>query len=319
MQQLARPLLVRGEEEILLQHEVVSIETINNKNNNNKKQDCEDSHISPRVVVVVRCKLPNGEFREFRASACIVTLPLGVLRAAVANDTDDDDEQHHSKDDNDTTTLTFVPKLPTPIIRSIQSLGIAVRNKIELLFSNRWWPEHVGKFLLANVYLNQSPTYHPYTTFLVESASTSEHPNSPNILVCYVAGEFAERVERQTDNEIRDECMEVLRKANVAVEAARITTNDDIDDPIAVHITRWRSDPHSRGSWTFYGKGSSPADVKEFRTNVECRDERRLFFAGEHTCGGSSTLVQGDDMGCVHGAWVSGELAAEAAVKSILC
>jgi len=115
--------------------------------------------------------------------------------------------------------------------------------------------------------------------------------------------------------------MTVLRQAQLTVVEQQ---QQQVPDPISVHVTRWLSDPYARGSWTFYGKGSSPKDVSQFRSNSICTNDRGLFFAGEHTCYGTTTTAtttkevpqrSGDDMGCVHGAWVSGELAAEAAWK----
>ena len=283
VKRLAYPLTQNNS--ILLEQNVVSIETM------------ENTGQGPKVVVRYQARDDDsGEIHEVQASACIVALPLGVLRAATMRD-----------DASRNTSITFEPELPPPLIKSIQSLGVAVRNKIELLFPTRWWPETVGRITLACAHLQQTPTYHPYTTFIVESASGPDtDSDNPNILVCYVAGEFAKETEQKTNEQIQVECMAVLRQADLALDQV-------IPDPIALHVTRWLRDPFSRGSWTFYGKGSSPEDVRAFRSNTDCQ-KRGLFFAGEHTCDGS---IPGDDMGCVHGAWVSGELAAKAALQQI--
>ena len=50
-------------------------------------------------------------------------------------------------------------------------------------------------------------------------------------------------------------------------------------------------------------------DVSTFQNfNQEHGDVEKLYFAGEHTCDGS---VAGLDIGTVHGAYLSGRLAAE--------
>lgn len=282
VERLAYPLIQNNS--ILLEQNVISIETTENK-------------------VVVRCQVSgddSGKVCEIQAKACIIALPLGVLRAATSKKTNTNDESAKS--------IAFIPELSAPLLKSIQSLGIAVRNKIELLFPSCWWPESVGRITLACTHLQQTPTYHPYTTFIVESASSETDEKAFNILVCYVAGEFAKELEQKTDQEIQEECMAVLRQADLTLDHQ--TT---IPDPTAIHVTRWLSDPYSRGSWSFYGKGSNPDNVRAFRTNLDCQN-RGLFFAGEHTCYGS---IPGDDMGCVHGAWVSGEIAAKASLERI--
>ncbi|CAB9510442.1 specific histone demethylase 1 homolog [Seminavis robusta] len=268
VKRLAFP-LVQGNH-IRFQHEVISVETTTSSSDN------EGS------TVVVRCKVTEEgatTIKEFHAKAVVVALPLGVLRSR---------------------SIAFEPDLPAPVVHAIQTLGITMRGKIELAFPHCWWPTEYGRFTLACTHLQQSPTYHPYTTFIVESMS------GPNILVCYVAGEFSKEIEEKSDEAIQEEIMTVLRQASLA--------SGDIPDPLAIHVTRWLLDPYSRGAWTHCGKGSSPADVKSFRLNEECH-QRHLFFAGEHTCDGST--VKGDDFGCVNGAWMSGELAVEAALKCL--
>ena len=175
VERLAYPLL--AEKRIRLGHEVISIATTsattrstgNNGSNTN---------------VVVRCKIASNqqhqeeEIQEFHASACTVALPLGVLQAAVKHD--DSSSSNSPSPPPSPPPLVFEPQLPSSIVNSIQALGIAVHNKIELLFPFRWWPEHVERFHLACTHLQQSPTYHPYTTFIVESASSSSSTAAKN-------------------------------------------------------------------------------------------------------------------------------------------
>merc|ERR1711964_583523 len=96
-------------------------------------------------------------------------------------------------------------------------------------------------------------------------------------------------------------CLAVLRKA----------FSDKVPEPQAVHVTRWGQDPCFHGSWTYYSKNSCPNDVTMLATPIGRNG--CLTFAGEHTCDGSSA---GLDMGTVHGAWLSGELAANRAMPA---
>jgi len=75
--------------------------------------------------------------------------------------------------------------------------------------------------------------------------------------------------------------------------------------PRAAHVTRWGQEPCSLGSWTYYVKDSSPEDVRSVAASLGASG--CIAFAGEHTCDGSQL---GLDMGTVHGAWLSGVVAA---------
>jgi len=306
MEKLATPML--RNKKILLCRRVISIRT----------KDDRSTMEPPIDVVVVDCRLPDGSVRSFRASTCIVALPLGVLRKGIEEPRLPSPPPSDKHDDD--SVIRFDPPLPPTLVRSIQSLGIAVMNKVELSFSSRWWPRHLKRLTVAS-YL-QTPTYHPWTTFFVEDSSCKVNNNNNNggkknylenkpqqqqqqhVLVCYLAGAFAKEAERMSNERIQKECMAVLRGAEFP------GCLHPIPDPTGVHTTRWFQDPLSLGCWTFLGKGSSNADIETFRSDPVCK-ARGLFFAGEHTCDGS---LPGLDLGCVHGAWLSGELAASEAM-----
>lgn len=228
--------------------------------------------------VVCQAQVAN-RLEQFQAPVCIVALPLGVLKSK---------------------QIRFEPPLPLSIQTSIDKLGVAIMNKVELSFPHAWWQPGMERFTLACSHLNQGPSYHPWTSFIVEAASGDQ-----NVMVCYLHGDFAQDTEQKSNDEIQKECMQVLRNANL--------TSEDIPDPLAIHVTRWYQDPHSRGCWTYYAKDSGSKDARQFREDEECH-QRGLYFAGEHTCDGS---IPGLDLGCVHGAWLSGELAAAAAIQQI--
>ena len=76
---------------------------------------------------------------------------------------------------------------------------------------------------------------------------------------------------------------------------------DAVPAPLAHHVTRWGSDPHAGGSWTYHAVRSGARDCEALaaplgRYSGDCA---RVRFAGEHT--------SADDIGTVHGAWLSGE------------
>ena len=75
-------------------------------------------------------------------------------------------------------------------------------------------------------------------------------------------------------------------------------TSTPIPQPTNALITRWTSDPFSRGSYSYLAPGSSPSDRNDLRADVE----GRLFFAGEAT--------SSDYPATVHGALLEGRSAA---------
>jgi len=99
--------------------------------------------------------------------------------------------------------------------------------------------------------------------------------------------------------------MDDSQAATSAVAALSKACQCQVPEPKSVYITRWGKDPFARGSWTYYVAHSRPSDCSAFRQPVGANG--CVAFAGEHTCDGS---LRGLDIGTVHGAWLSGELAA---------
>jgi hypothetical protein len=82
------------------------------------------------------------------------------------------------------------------------------------------------------------------------------------------------------------------------MDSLRRIYGDNIPDPNKIVVTRWASDPFTRGSYSFPAVGSTPTDYKNIAESVK----GRLFFAGE--------VTEPDYYGTVHGAYLSGIRAA---------
>merc|ERR1719150_3176564 len=102
---------------------------------------------------------------------------------------------------------------------------------------------------------------------------------------------------------VADKCVAALRQA---------FPGRQVPEPQAINVTRWGKDIHSMGSWTYYAVHSSPNDVQALAEPVGLKG--CVAFAGEHTCDGSS---HGLDIGTVHGAWLSGEMAVKGLVSRL--
>ena len=118
----------------------------------------------------------------------------------------------------------------------------------------------------------------------------SRHLGHP-VLACFLQGHKSREMERMPDEVVIGEVMQVLR----------VMFGAEVQEPLAHYVTRWGSDPHAGGSWTFHAPHSGIDDcsiLAEPCGRYE-GDLERVRFAGEHTTA--------DDVGTVHGAWLSGE------------
>ncbi|KAF5283006.1 hypothetical protein FQA39_LY04877 [Lamprigera yunnana] len=211
----------------------------------------------------------------YHADVVLCTLPLGVLKVAVAPSS------------GQLNTVQFSPPLPDWKTSAIQRLGFGNLNKVVLCFERIFWnPQanlfgHVGSttasrgelFLFWNLY--KAP-----------------------VLLALVAGEAAAIMENVTDDVIVGRCIAVLRG---------IFGQTGVPQPKETVVTRWRADPWSRGSYSFVAVGSSGSDYDLLASPVIPPNEQgvsvtsgsaKLFFAGEHTIRNYPATV--------HGAFLSG-------------
>jgi len=69
--------------------------------------------------------------------------------------------------------------------------------------------------------------------------------------------------------------------------------------------TNWAQDPYARGAYSSFGVGSTVKSVKEF--SVPEGDDKRIYFAGEHT--------NAERLQTVLGPYLSGERVAQDILK----
>jgi len=112
-----------------------------------------------------------------------------------------------------------------------------------------------------------------------------------------MAGEAAVQTESETDEDIIDEAIALLRK----MYPAKV-----VPVPTETIITRWGKDPFSRGSYSYMGQQATAEDHDLMAKPVG----DHLYFAGEATCKSHPATV--------HGAYISGLRAAAEVVDSIL-
>jgi len=226
----------------------------------------------------VGCEVTTSNARNhtnpvtYKADAVLCTLPLGVLKQAIA--------QNSQGLPN---TVSFNPPLPDWKIESVKRLGYGNLNKVVLCFDRIFWDSsanlfgHVGSttasrgelFLFWNLY--RAP-----------------------VLLALVAGEAAAIMENVSDDVIVGRCIAVLKG---------IFGNNTVPTPKETVVTRWRADPWSRGSYSFVSTGSSGNDYDVLATpvipgnpgknNDMIKNPPRIFFAGEHTIRNYPATVHG--------------------------
>lgn len=212
-------------------------------------------------------KVLTSDGVEFTCREVIVTVPLGVLKAAV---------------------IEFVEPLPSIFQEALDMSGMGLLNKSILIFDDVFWDPHAS-FIIAVGDRDAYPTDCGYWFLNMHKFFEVK------ALVLFTGSEHSERSELLSDSELTSSIMLALNRLYPLT--SRPPTR-------AVH-TRWRSDPLSRGSYSYRRVGFRPdAGFKAFHRSFY---GGRLHFAGEHTSARSFATV--------HGALESGERVARSILE----
>jgi monoamine oxidase len=193
----------------------------------------------------------------FQADAVVVTLPLGVLKAG---------------------HCTFDPPLETSKQGAIARLAMGTLNKIVLQFPRVFWDEDCEL-------IGYAPPVEPGWFEFLNLYPSLHRP----VLVALVGGNCARTLESQSDRQVAETAMRVLRQSY----------GTSIPDPNATIVTRWNRDPFSLGAYSQIPVGGTMRDRNLLAKPVA----NRLFFAGEATSSPYPATV--------HGAFLSGVREAE--------
>ena len=174
-------------------------------------------------------------------------------------------------------SIRFTPPLAESKTRAIARLGMGALSKTCLRFDSAFWP--VGAELIDLI-----PAASRAGQW-VESLSLTDLIGVPALMM-FNAGTFARTVEAMTD-------ADVVAGASAALAPAF----PDVSAPTGLLRSSWSMDPYSLGSYSFIAVGSSASD-----RDALAEPERRRVLAGE--------ACSGEHAGTVHGAYASGEAAA---------
>ena len=172
--------------------------------------------------------------------------------------------------------IAFVPELPLAKRRAIGGLGMGVLNKTCLLFEDVFWPPEVE--LIGHV--GDQPGQ------WAETVNLYAYTRQP-ILMMFNAGRYAAHIESMSDAEIASKALATL--------TGMYGSLPPLKDAL---ISRWHSDPWSRGSYSYVPANSSWTQYAELAKPIG----DRIVLAGEAT--------HDEFPSSVHGAFLSGIRAA---------
>ena len=179
-------------------------------------------------------------------------------------------------------SIQFLPPLPETKSTAIARLGMGALSKTCLRFESAFWPADAELIDIVPAASRRGQW--------VESLNLLGLVDVPALMM-FNAGKFARTVETMTDAEV-----------TASATAALAPAFPEIPAPTGLLRSAWSVDPFALGSYSFIGVGASLAD-----RDALAAAEGRRFFAGE--------ACSRDHAGTVHGAYTSGESAANAVLR----
>lgn len=172
--------------------------------------------------------------------------------------------------------ITFEPDLPRLHQQALKYMDMGLVNRVILQFPHVFWPEMVD--LLAVFSGSLRPNFINYALY-----------QQVPVLIGIVGGHGAYQVEALSDAAIVQElCNELQQLLQV-----------NVPEPTKVVVQRWKQERFAEGAYPRFLVGATGLEPKHLATPIL----NRVFFAGDAT--------HPTDPGYIHGAFWSGELAAQ--------
>lgn len=182
--------------------------------------------------------------------------------------------------------VKFTPALPAVNRGAIAAMGSGLLNKCILVFDKVFWDSKINN--IDRIYATGDGAWEE-TLSLVPAAGLP-------VLYAFNAATYAEALEKKSDAATVAEAMAALRKIWPGAP-----------DPTTYYVTRWKSDPFARGSYSYT---TPKMEYEEVHTNVgKPVGGNRVRFAGEHTSVKYPATA--------HGAYLSGTSTACAILKEL--
>lgn len=215
--------------------------------------------------------------KSYYADAVLVSVPVGVLKA---------------------NSIRFNPPLPDWKEQAIERIGFGLFNKIFIQFESPFWPEDADlitlcseaeeDFSVKEIHHSKMSIHDPFLLSFVNLKRIA----GQNTIFGFFHSERARYFETLADDVVLEICLTKLRK-----------TFGSLPKVVKFYITKWNSDPFSRGSYSHIRLGSSAQDIEILAKPID----DKIFFAGEATFPKHYSTV--------HGAFSSGLVAADCISK----
>lgn len=203
--------------------------------------------------------------KRVHAEYAVCTLPLGVLQSYL-------DDGHF-----------FSPALPADKQSGLRHMKMGHYAKVTLAFALNFWDRPGAPTEVLVVLGGELQGRGTALTWALNLDHPKYMPGS-RMLSFHMSGELALRVQSQPTHTTEAQLLSELR--------ALFPTATRHVRAIGIHVTRWSSDPLTRGSYSTWPVGFARSEWEAMRRPVG-----RLYFAGEHTA---------DNFGYTHGAVDSG-------------
>ncbi|XP_062927817.1 spermine oxidase-like isoform X4 [Mobula hypostoma] len=178
----------------------------------------------------------------------------------------------------------FQPRLPEQKLSAIQSLGFGTMNKIYLEYETPFWDENTD--VIGLVWEDETP-------FSVQKPNLTEwwkhvpvfyviRPTERygHVLVGTISGKEAEFVESLNPQEVASRCTYLFRQ---------FTGRSSLPELKSVYVTKWFSNPYTRGSYSHISITSTGAMIDQLAEPLPQATEGssspmlQVLFAGEAT------------------------------------
>lgn len=169
--------------------------------------------------------------------------------------------------------INFDPVLPTHKQNAVNQIKMSAVNKFLLVFDTCFWDKNIQ-------YIGYTPSVKGKFNYFVNVNKFL----SGNALMTFAFGNYGKLTENLSDAEIIQEIMGHLK----------VIYGNSIPNPVHLLRTKWSSNPHTLGSYSFATAGSDTSAFDILAQDID----KKVFFAGEHT----SKAYRGT----VHGAYLSG-------------
>ena len=211
-------------------------------------------------VVRIEARSPDEEAFFYESSSALVTLPVGVLKAAT-------DSQSY---------VEFLPDISQKQ-QTLAKIEMGCARRVTLAFKEKWWADELRRIDSAGSELGFL-----FGQNVPISVWWTNEPSDVAMLTGWAGGPKATEMEKLGDDQFTDLAITSLSRIFRAGESM-------LESQLIRGFTcDWHDDPFSTGAYTYMGVGGADA-ARELATPLN----GRLYFAGEGTSDGHWGTVHG--------------------------